>query len=129
MLVVGTLVLVVLAGCGWTQTDFDSGRSRADAFESKITAANAGSLEQHAFPLAPSGPGLNPPTLAAVVGNQIVTQQGTDVVAYDARNHLWDGAVPDASAPDDSLGITSISLSGDKVVAAAMGGSHGSYVE
>ena len=84
MLVVGSLVVMVLAGCGWTQTDFDSGRSRADALETKITAATAGSLELHSFPLAPSPLGVNPPALAAVVGNQLVTQQGADVVAYDA---------------------------------------------
>ena len=176
MLLIGSLVVIVLAGCGWTQTDFDSGRSRANALETKITAATVGSLQLHSFPLTPSALGVNPPALAAVVGNQIVTQQGADVVAYDAttcprsdggactplwtrtnrgwasdgthfvftpgtgtglsfevtdvaRNHLWDGAVPDSSAPDESLGFTSISLSGDKVVAGAMGGSHGSYAE
>jgi hypothetical protein len=84
MLAVGTLVAMVLAGCGWTQTDFDGGHSRANAFESKITAATAETLALHSIPLAPSPLGVTSPTLEAVIGNQLVTQQGKDVVAYDS---------------------------------------------
>ena len=83
-LLVGALVTVALAGCGWTQVDFDSGRSRADGFETKITAATAGSLQLHSIPLTASPSGAAAPNLQAVVGNQIVVQQGNDVVAYDA---------------------------------------------
>jgi len=83
-IVVGTLVVMVLAGCGWTQTDFDSGHSRANALETRITASTAGTLVPHSIPLTPSPLGVTPPTLEAVIGNQLVTQQANDVVAYDS---------------------------------------------
>lgn len=175
--VVLAALTVGLAGCGWAQTDFDSGRSRANPLETKITAATVGSLERHSIPLPPSPSGVSAPTLRAVIGNQIITQQGDDVVTYDAatcprtdgsactplwsrpgsrywggdgshlvfgtaplttgdlgvevtdgaRNHLWDGDVP--PLPADPSNLVAVALSGDKIVASVMGGSHGSFSE
>jgi hypothetical protein len=169
-LAVAALLAITLAGCGWTQADFDSGHSRANAFESAITPSTVGSMQLHSLPLGAQQ------TLVAVVGNQMITQQAQDVVAYDtatcpradngactplwtrsgstyrggdgthlvfttssaastfevtdaARRHLWDGVMPSATTPSESLGFTSITLAGDKLVAGVMGGSHGSYHE
>jgi hypothetical protein len=178
--VVVAALTLALAACGWTQVDFDAGHSRANSLETKLTASTIASLQLHSIPLATSTSDFAAPALRAVVGNQIITQQGTDVVAYDtatcprsdngpctplwtrsgaqfrgsdgshlvfapgtsgstsgpsfevtdsARRHLWDGFVPNPTTPDETLGITSITLSGDKLVAGAMGGSHGSYDE
>ena len=82
--VTAALLAVVATSCGWAQTDFDSGRTRTNPFENHITAAIVGSLQLHAVPLPPPSSGDSPPTLRAVVGNQIITQQGANVVAYDA---------------------------------------------
>jgi hypothetical protein len=66
---------VAIAGCGgWTQQNFDAGRSRGNEFERGLTVANAPTLVHHTL----AG------TVVAVLGNTIVMQQGSDVVAYDA---------------------------------------------
>src|SRR5262249_36363113 len=140
-----------------------------------ITTETVGSMELHSLPLPSSPLGQAVPDLVAVVGNQMITQQGQDVVAYDTascpradgpctplwtragsrfrggdgahllcttssaaptfevtdatRRHLWDGVLPNPTTPQESLGFTSITFAGDKIVAGAMGGSHGSYRE
>jgi hypothetical protein len=73
-------VTLVAVGCGWTQPEFDAGRSRGNDFETGLTVANAASLVTHTIP--PATPGT-PVKLAAILGSQIVTQQGSSVVAYD----------------------------------------------
>src|SRR6185503_6002946 len=84
LLITSVVVGLALTACGWTQTDFDSGHSRANALETKITASTAGTLAVPSIPLPPSPNGVASPTLAAVIGNQLVMQQGNDVVAYDS---------------------------------------------
>src|SRR4051794_27957071 len=75
-LTVGAVAMAVaIAGCGgWTQQNFDAGRSRGNEFERGLTVANAPTLVHHTL----AG------TVVAVLGNTIVMQQGSDVVAYDA---------------------------------------------
>jgi len=71
---IGTIVVVLLlAGCGWTQRDFDGGHSNANPFETTITPANVGTLEDHVL-----GPGST-----YVVNGWVVLNTGFGAVAYD----------------------------------------------
>jgi hypothetical protein len=71
---IGAVVAVLaVAGCGWTQDDFDAGRSRGNELETTLTIANAPTLTDHTIP----------GTVVALVGNTLITQQGQDVVAFD----------------------------------------------
>jgi hypothetical protein len=71
---IGTIVVVLLlAGCGWTQRDFDGGHSNANPFETTITPANVGALEDHVL-----GPGAT-----YVVDGWVVLNTGFGAVAYD----------------------------------------------
>src|SRR5690242_2344825 len=85
-LLIGAVLTTTLAACGWTQTGFDAGRTYSNPVESKITTANASTLQVHSIPGATKSPmstERDPITVAAVLGNQIITQQNQNVIAYD----------------------------------------------
>jgi hypothetical protein len=72
----------MLAGCGWTQPGFDAGRSFANDAETTLTVGNAPSLTVHRLRAG----GGHPIRVVAVDDDQIITQQDSGVVAYDARS-------------------------------------------
>jgi hypothetical protein len=79
---VRTLALVAavltLAACGWTQSDFDAGRDRANPLETKLTPENVGGLDQHTVAVAG-----HPITSYFVVGNWLIVNTDAGATAYD----------------------------------------------
>src|SRR5689334_15804306 len=57
------LAVLVLAGCGWTQPDFDAGRSRGNEMETTLITANASSLVHST---------ISASTVVGVIGNTII---------------------------------------------------------
>jgi hypothetical protein len=82
MVITVAAVALALAGCGWTQPEFDAGRSRGNGFETSLTVTNASTLSAHSIPSQTAGVIAH---VIAVLGDQIITQQDSTVVAYDRK--------------------------------------------
>ena len=75
---------LAVAGCGWLQPGFDSGRSAANGAEHTITPANVAQLEQRTIPVGTSDPDGR--SGAIVIGDRLITSYRlTAMQAFDRR--------------------------------------------
>ena len=78
LVTLGAVLITALSACGWTQPGFDSGHSQSNPSESRLTAANVGTLVSHTVTVPTAGIDS-----FFVVGPWLIVNAGGNAVAYD----------------------------------------------